>query len=160
MQVGSRTVVAIDYTLKDASGAVIDTSSGGEPLAYVHGVGAIIPGLEAALAGRESGDRVEVTVEPAEGYGERDLALIQTVSRDQFRGVGDVAVGMQFEAHGPGGGRIVTVVGVEGERVTLDANHPLAGKTLHFDVTVREVRAATDDELQHRHVHGAGGHHH
>jgi FKBP-type peptidyl-prolyl cis-trans isomerase SlyD len=160
MQVGTNTVVSIDYTLKDDAGVVLDTSQGAEPLSYVHGVGAIIPGLEAALAGKGSGDRVQVTVAPDEAYGQRDLALIQTVARDQFRGAPDIEVGMQFEAQGPGGGRIVTVVNVEGDRVTLDANHPLAGKTLHFDVEVKDVRQATADELQHGHAHGAGGHHH
>jgi FKBP-type peptidyl-prolyl cis-trans isomerase SlyD len=160
MQVGTNTVVSIDYTLSDDAGVVLDTSRGMEPLTYVHGVGAIIPGLESALAGKGSGDKVQVTVEPDDGYGQRDLALIQTVARDQFRGAQDIEVGMQFEAQGPGGGRIVTVVNVEGDRVTLDANHPLAGKTLHFDVEVVEVREATADELQHRHVHGAGGHEH
>jgi len=160
MQVASNTVVSIDYTLTDEAGVVLDTSEGAEPLTYVHGVGAIIPGLEAALAGKGSGERVQVTVEPENGYGQRDLALIQTVGRDQFRGAPDIEVGMQFEATGPGGGRIVTVVHIEGDRITLDANHPLAGKTLHFEVEVVGVREATAEELEHRHVHGAGGHEH
>lgn len=160
MQVAPRTVVSIDYTLTDDEGSVIDTSQGSEPLSYVHGVGSIIPGLESALAGRVAGDRLEVQVEPAEGYGERDPDLVQDVHRSQFPAGADIEVGMQFQASGSGGPRVVTVVDVEGDRVTLDANHPLAGATLHFDVTVVGVREATEHELVHGHVHGPGDHDH
>ena len=160
MQVAPRTVVSIEYTLTDEDGGVIDTSNGGDPLSYVHGVGAIIPGLEAALHGRASGDRVAVTVEPSDGYGEHDPQLVQDVHRSQFPPDADLEVGMQFQASGPGGSRVVTVVGVEGDRITLDGNHPLAGATLCFDVTVVAVRAATEQEIAHGHVHEPGGHEH
>jgi FKBP-type peptidyl-prolyl cis-trans isomerase SlyD len=154
-------VVLIHYTLKNDSGEVIDSSSGGDPLAYIHGQGNIIPGLEKALEGKQSGDKVNVSVEPSEGYGERDDSLVQQVPRRAFGGAPNVQPGMQFHAQtSQGHTRVVTVTRIQGDMVTVDGNHPLAGENLHFDVEVTEVRDATEEELEHGHVHGPGGHHH
>jgi FKBP-type peptidyl-prolyl cis-trans isomerase SlyD len=159
MQIGKEKVVTIDYTLTDDQGEILDTSQGQEPLTYMHGAGSIIPGLEAALEGKVAGDKLQVKVAPADGYGERDEELVQAIPRNRFPG-GDINVGMRFHAQGSAGSQAVTVVAVDDRNVTVDANHPLAGVTLSFDVQVREVRQATEDELKHGHVHGKGGHHH
>jgi len=160
MQVGKNAVVTIDYTLKDPEGQVIDSSVGKESLPYLHGAGNLIPGLERALEGKAAGDNIQVTVAPEEGYGQRDDRLIQSVPKTAFQGVPDIKPGMQFRTGGGGQQSVVTVTKVEGETVTVDGNHPLAGIPLNFDVTIKEVRAATKDELAHGHVHGPGGHHH
>ena len=159
MQVTKNKVVSIDYTLKDDAGEVIDSSEGSEPLFYLHGFENIVPGLEAALEGRNAGDKVQVSVSPSEGYGERDDSLQQVVPRQAFQGVEDLQVGMQFRAESDAGQQIVTIIAVDGDDVTVDANHPLAGETLNFDITIVEVRDATADELEHGHVHGPGGEH-
>jgi FKBP-type peptidyl-prolyl cis-trans isomerase SlyD len=153
-------VVSIHYTLRDDAGEVIDRSAEGEPLAYLHGRGQLIPGLERELTGRSAGDRLQVKIAPAEGYGEYDRELVQQVPRRALKGIGDVRVGMQLQAQTPEGPRAVTITQLSGDMVTLDGNHPLAGKNLNFDVEVAAVRAATEEELTHGHVHGAGGHHH
>jgi len=146
-------VVSIDYTLRDNNGNLIDSSEGSDPLEYLHGNGNIIPGLEKALAGKKAGDKLTCSIAAADAYGERDDSLIFKVNKSEFEGA-DIEVGMQFEAHGEEGAQIVTVVGIEGEEVTIDANHPLAGETLNFDVKVVDVREATSEELEHGHVHG------
>ncbi len=153
-------VVSIHYTLRDESGAVIDASTAGEPLAYLHGHGNLIPGLERELTGKRAGDKLQVSIAPADGYGEYDRELVQSVPRRSLRGVPNVQVGMRLQAQTPQGPRAVTVTHLRGDMVTLDGNHPLAGKTLNFEVEIAAVRAATDEELAHGHVHGAGGHHH
>lgn len=160
MQIEKNKVVSVDYTLKDDAGQVIDTSEGHGPLAYLHGVGGIVPGLERALEGRSAGDELHVKVEPHEAYGVRDESLVGQVPRAAFGSIQKIEPGMQFQANAGGHTRIVTVVGVDQNEVRVDANHPLAGKNLNFDVTVRDVRDATPEELAHGHVHGAGGHHH
>jgi FKBP-type peptidyl-prolyl cis-trans isomerase SlyD len=160
MRVGNQKVVKIDYTLTDPKGVVIDSSNGQEPLAYLHGAHGIIPGLEAALEGKEAGDAMQVIVQPEQAYGVRDVNLIQEVPRKRFPANVDVSAGMQFQAQTPEGPRVVTIVGVEGDTVKLDANHPLAGMVLNFDVKVVEVRDATAEELSHGHVHSPGGHGH
>ncbi|MEY3038489.1 MAG: hypothetical protein RL143_1056 [Pseudomonadota bacterium] len=160
MQIADKSVVSIHYTLTNVLGETIDSSVGQEPLVYLQGAQNIIAGLEAALVGKTVGDSLQVTVEPAEGYGEIREELIQEVDRSAFQGVDEIDVGMQFMAQTPWGEQPVTVIKVEGEMVTLDGNHPLAGETLNFDVEVVEVRAATTEEVEHGHVHGAGGHHH
>jgi FKBP-type peptidyl-prolyl cis-trans isomerase SlyD len=153
-------VVTLHYTLRDDQGAVIDTSSGRAPLSYVHGKGNIIPGLERALAGKSAGDRLDVTVAPEQGYGPRDERLVQILPRSRFEQGAALEPGMQLRATTPRGARIVTVVKIERDFVTVDGNHPLAGRTLHFSVEVAEVRRATHEEVSHGHVHGPGGHHH
>jgi FKBP-type peptidyl-prolyl cis-trans isomerase SlyD len=159
VQIENRKIVTIDYTLTDDKGEVLDTSQGSQPLTYLHGSGNIIPGLETALEGRATGDSFRVVVDPPEGYGERDERLVQSVPRARFP-TREVEVGMQFQIEGQGGTLVVTVIGVDAEVVTLDGNHPLAGATLSFDVTVLDVRDATLEELSHGHAHGEGGHHH
>lgn len=158
MQIADLTVVTIDYTLTDEDGDELDTSRGGEPLTYLHGAGNIIPGLERALAGHSSGDELSVTILPEDAYGNPDEDLVQRLPRGNFP-PGDIPVGSQFRADGPGGPQVVTVVGVDAATVTIDANHPLAGVTLTFAVTVRDVREATAEERKHGHVHGPGGAH-
>jgi FKBP-type peptidyl-prolyl cis-trans isomerase SlyD len=145
MQIAQNTVVSIDYTLTDADGQVIDSSQGREPLTYVHGSGQLIPGLESALEGQSAGNDVEVKVAPDEAYGERDERLVQAVPRAAFQGVDRVETGMRFQARGDEGqSRLITVTAVEGDTVTIDANHPLAGKPLHFKVSIVEVREADE----------------
>ncbi len=134
--------------------------SGRAPLSYLHGKGNIIPGLEQALAGKAAGDKLDVTVAPEQGYGVRDERLVQIVPRAKFGEVAGLAPGMQVRATSQQGPRIVTVVSVDRDFVTVDGNHPLAGRTLHFSVEVAEVRKATHEEVSHGHVHGPGGHHH
>lgn len=160
MQIAANTVVTIDYTLTDDSGRVIDSSSGHEPLAYLHGCQNIIPGLEKALEGKRKGESLKVSIAPGEGYGERDDAAVQSVPRQLFEDPAAIEVGMQFQSVSEEGVRLVTIVEVQAETITIDANHPLAGVTLNFDVTVIDVREASDEELEHGHVHGPEGHHH
>lgn len=161
MQIAAQKVVTIDYTLTDDQGNVIDSSKGGEPLAYIHGLGNIIPGLESALEGKQAGDAMNVSVDPAEGYGERDENLLQSVPRQMFETPEEIQVGMQFHTMTEDGNMmVVTVAEVTSETITVDANHPLAGQTLNFDVTIVGVRDATEEELEHGHVHGEGGHQH
>lgn len=160
MQIVKNAVVRIDYTLTNNEGEVLDTSKGREPLAYVHGVGGLIPGLEEELDGKAAGDSLKVSIPPEKGYGERNDGLVQTVPREQLPAEADVKIGMQFQAQSNAGVHVVTVTEIAGEEVTLDANHPLAGETLNFDVNIVDVREATTEELEHGHVHGAGGHQH
>ena len=160
MQISENKVVTIDYTLKDDAGNVIDSSQGGPGLAYLHGASNIIPGLENALTGKNQGDSVNVSVQPEEAYGQRDDSMIQTVPSDMFEGT-EVQVGAQYQAMTPEGHPLtITVMEIKDDGVVIDGNHPLAGQTLHFDVTVTEVRDATQEELDHGHVHGPGGHEH
>ena len=159
MTITRDSVVTIHYTLKDDQGAVIDSSASGEPLAYLHGHGNIVPGLERELTGRNAGDKLSVSVGPPEGYGEYDKELVQSVPRRALRGIKDVQPGMHLHAQTEAGTRTVTVTRVQGDMVTLDANHPLAGKNLNFDIQIEDVRQATAEELSHGHVHGPGGHH-
>lgn len=160
MQVTKHNVVLINYTLKNDTGEVLDTSSGGDPLGYIHGIGNLIPGLENALEGKKKGDKLQVSIAPADAYGQREDSNIKAVPRNQFPDPQNLQVGMQFEAdlgHGP---RVFTITGLEATEVMLDGNHPLAGETLHFSVEVVDVRKATAEEISHGHVHGHGGHHH
>jgi FKBP-type peptidyl-prolyl cis-trans isomerase SlyD len=156
MPIADNDVVTFHYTLKDEADKVIDSSAGGEPLAYVHGHGNIVPGLERELSGKSVGDRLQVRVPAAEGYGEYDRALVQKVPRRALKGIDDLRVGLRLQA----GHQAVTVTHIAGDMVTLDGNHPLAGQNLNFDVEITAVRAATEEELAHGHVHGDGGHHH
>ncbi len=159
MQIIRHTVVSVDYTLTDDAGAVLDTSRGADPLAYIHGIGQIVPGLERALDGRVAGDTVRVRLEPTDAYGERDDRLMHRAQRSQF-GAEPPEVGMRVEATSPEGTHVLTIVAIDGDVVTLDGNHPLAGVPLTFDVTIVEVRAATRQEIEHGHAHGPGGEHH
>ena len=160
MEITADRVVTIHYTLKNDAGAVLDSSAGGEPLAYIQGHGNLVAGLEKALEGKQDGNALAVSVAPADGYGIRDEALIQRVPKRSLQGSGEIKKGMQFQARTDDGMRLFTVTAVMGDMVTLDGNHPLADQTLHFEIEIVEVREATTEELEHGHVHGAGGHHH
>jgi FKBP-type peptidyl-prolyl cis-trans isomerase SlyD len=160
MQIAERNVALFHYTLTNDKGEVIDSSEGRAPLAYIHGSGHIVPGLEKALEGRSAGDQFKVDVSAEEGYGPRHQELIQIVPREAFQGVEDLQPGMQFQGRNDQGSINVTIASIDGDSVTVDGNHPLAGETLHFAVEITEVREATDEEMQHGHVHGEGGHDH
>ena len=154
-------VVSLSYILKNENGEELDRSETAIPLAYMHGHGQIVPGLENVLEGLAIGDKKEVTVTPQEGYGEVQPQLKMKVSRNKFPADVNIEPGMQFSSKMEDGREIpFTVQAIEDGAVMLDGNHPLAGETLHFSVEVVEVRLATAEELQHGHVHGAGGHHH
>jgi FKBP-type peptidyl-prolyl cis-trans isomerase SlyD len=159
MNIARHSVVTIDYTLTSPEGEVLDSSQGGQPLAYLHGVGMLIPGLEKNLEGKTAGTRFDVKIPPHEGYGLRDERLVHEITRKQLPPGLEVEIGLELSARGPEGELVMTVVAVEGDKVTLDGNHPLAGIELHFVGEIKDVRAATKDELSHGHVHGPGGHH-
>ncbi|MBD3648800.1 MAG: peptidylprolyl isomerase [Pseudomonadales bacterium] len=149
MKVQDKCVVSIHYTLTDNDGTELDSSKGREPLTYLHGTGSIIPGLEKALEGADEGENVNVVLEPDDAYGQVNDELVQTVPKEAFEEVEKVEPGMQFQARGPDGStQRITVVGITEEGITVDGNHPLAGQTLNFDVTVEGVREATAEELQ------------
>jgi FKBP-type peptidyl-prolyl cis-trans isomerase SlyD len=135
------------YTLRDRTGRVLDTSRGAEPLACLTGAGQIIEGLEAELAGMTAGQLRRVIVPPERAYGLREAALIQKVPRARLP-VDDLRVGDRFQTGPDRQAPVVTVVAIEGDDVLLDANHPLAGEELHFEVELVSVRAATAAELQ------------
>jgi len=156
MQVAKDKVVYFHYKLTDDAGEVLDSSEGAEPLGYLHGAANIIPGLEQALEGKAAGDSLQVTVEPCDGYGEVDEDLRQVVPSSLFQGVDTLEAGMQFQAETEEGVQVVTIAEVNGDEVTIDGNHPLAGQRLHFDVQIDSVRDATAEELEHGHVHGEG----
>ncbi len=158
MQITDKAAVSIHYTLTNPGGEQLDSSLGEEPLLYLHGMGNIIPGLEAALVGKSVGDKFNVAIEPAQAYGEIDPEMVQVVSKRMFEDM-DLEIGMQFHADVSHGSGIITVTEIDGDDVTVDGNHPLAGETLIFDVEVIDVRPATADELAHGHVHGAGCNH-
>jgi FKBP-type peptidyl-prolyl cis-trans isomerase SlyD len=160
MQISQHTVVAIDYTLTDDEGTVLDTSEGREPLYFLQGVGQIISGLEEALEGKSAGEQFSVSIPPEKGYGLRNDSLIQQVPRDRFPADAEIEKGMQFRASSPDGPMVVTVTDVSLDFVMVDGNHPLAGQTLNFAVDIVAVRPATESELDHGHVHGPGGAHH
>ncbi len=154
-------VVTMHYELKDAQGEVLDSSVDQEPLTYLHGAGNIIIGLEEQLIGKAVGDNVKAVVSAEKGYGEPVEALVQVVPKDAFGPeVDNIEVGMRFQAETEQGPVPVVVTGVDDVNVTVDGNHPLAGKELHFDVTIAEVRDASQEEIDHGHVHGPGGHEH
>lgn len=160
MQISANMVVSIDYTLTDDQGAVIDSSDGREPLAFIQGIGNIIPGLERALEGKAQGDSLKVSIAPEDAYGERSDDLTQAVPKEMFEGADEIEVGSQFQTMSETGPQVVTVVAVDDAHVTVDSNHPLAGENLHFDVTIIEIRDASAEELEHGHVHGPEGHDH
>lgn len=159
MQITDKTAVSFHYTLTNDSGEQLDSSRGEEPLLYLHGAGNIISGLEAALAGKSVGDSFKVTIPPADAYGELAPDMVQVVSKKMFDGM-DLEIGMQFHADVSHGSGVITITEINGDDVTVDGNHPLAGETLIFDVEVVDVRPATDDEMAHGHIHGSGCDHH
>lgn len=161
MKIGRNAVVSVEYTLKNDKGETLD-ESGGEPLTYIHGQGQLVPGLERALEGKARGETVNAVVAPKDGYGVKNKsAKAIEVPLDQFPEGEGPEVGMAIEAVGEGGETTTLWVVEKNEQsVKLSLDHPLAGVTLHFQVQIGDVRAATKEELAHGHVHGPGGHHH
>lgn len=160
MQIENNKVVTLHYTLKDNDGTILDQSDDGS-FVYLHGAMNIIPGLEKALTGKAVGDDLSVGVAPEEAYGARDESHIQEVPKTMFEASVDIVPGMQFHAQGPNGEMlIVTVTELKDETVVVDGNHPLAGKALNFDVKIVDVRDASEEEVEHGHVHGEHGHQH
>jgi len=160
MQIGDQKIVTLHYTLTDNEGRVIDQSEDGS-FAYLHGASNIIPGLENALSGKTAGEELSVAVSPEEAYGVRDESMLQQVPKNMFEDTNQIAVGTQFHAQGPNGEMlVVTVMEVQEEHVLVDGNHPLAGVELNFDVKIIEVREASEEEVEHGHVHGPEGHQH
>ena len=161
MKVGKDKVVLMHYTLKNDAGDVIDSSDGADPLPFLQGHGNIIPGLESALEGSKVGDKLDVSIEPEEGYGERMKGAIQEIPSSALKDVDEVKVGMQLESQDKDGNAfLVTVTKIEDDKITVDGNHPLAGQTLHFSVSIESIRKAEAEELSHGHVHADGQHHH
>lgn len=160
MKIEEKKAVGMHYTLTNTNGDVLDSSEGKDPLYYLHGFGNIIPGLEEALVGKVKGDKVSVSVPPEKAYGIRDEKNMLQVKKEQFEGVDNIQVGMEVQTQGEHGLQLFVVSKVFGDTVILDGNHPLADQTLNFDVEIVEVREASEEEIEHGHVHGPGGHHH
>ncbi|NIN35264.1 MAG: peptidylprolyl isomerase [Gammaproteobacteria bacterium] len=160
MQVTKHKVAVINYVLKDEQGNTIDQSTDGN-FAYIHGTQSIVPGLENAMEGKKAGDQLDVSIPPEDAYGDRQLENIQTVTRDMFPPDVELKIGMQFQAQSPQGQPLIlTITSIEGNNVVVDGNHPLAGKQLNFNVEVVDVRDATEEEIEHNHVHGVGDNQH
>ena len=159
MQVADNTAVSIHYTLTNDEGEVLDSSIDDDALVYLHGAGNIISGLEQSLVGKVAGDKFKVRIEAEHAYGELSDDMIQVIPREMFEGIDEIEVGMQFHADVSHGTGVVTVISFDENEVTVDGNHPLAGQALTFDVEVLDVRAATEEEAHHGHIHGAGCHH-
>jgi len=158
--IGENSVVSVSYKLTNDAGKVLDSSDGSKSMVYLHGAGNIVPGLEKALVGKGEGDSLKVRVEPAEAYGEIIPDGVKTIERSAFEGVDVVEVGMAFEAQAPdGSAQHIMVTKVEGDNVTIDINHPLAGVALNFDIKILSVREATKEELDHGHTHEDGHSH-
>jgi FKBP-type peptidyl-prolyl cis-trans isomerase SlyD len=147
MEITKHKAVTVEYTLTDDAGQILDSSRDRAPLTYIQGLGNMIHGFETALEGKKAGDKFSFDVAPADGYGERDEALIFAVPKDRFQGTPDLEVGMRFQVQTPEGAMIMAVDRIEENSVVLDGNHPLAGNRLHFDVEVMGVRQATDQEV-------------
>lgn len=160
MIAGKNKAVFMHYTLKNDAGEVLDSSEGRDPLGFIQGIGNIIAGLDKQIEGKKAGDTFSATIPPEEAYGHQNDDLIQTASKEEFKELGDIKVGTRFHVQGPQGVAPGVITKIEGDTVTFDINHPLAGETLHFDVEITEVRDCTDEELDHGHIHGPGGHHH
>ncbi|TMO62982.1 peptidylprolyl isomerase [Pseudoalteromonas aurantia] len=156
MKIAPNKVVKMHYSVLDNDKNTIDNSFDGEPLLFIIGTGYLIPGLEDAIIDKSAGDTLSVTVEPAQGYGERHDELMQAVPKSMFDGM-EIDVGMQFRASTDDGDQMVMIIDIQDEEVIVDGNHPLSGITLHFDVEILEVRDATEDELSHGHVHTEDG---
>lgn len=159
MQIRDKLAVSIHYILTDSTGKQLDSSRDEDPMVYLHGSGQIISGLENALLGKNIGDKFKTTIVPVDAYGEKREDMLQIVPMTMFEGMDKVEVGMQFHADASQGVNVVTVTKIEGDEVTIDGNHPLAGETLTFDVEVMDIRPATEDELNHKHIHGEGCNH-
>ncbi len=160
MKITDKTVVKFHYTLKNEAGEEIETSIGKDPLAYLHGYNNMLVGVEKALTDKEAGDKFSATLQPEDTYGERSEDAIQRVPAKHLQGAKKWKAGMTAVVETEQGQRHVTVIKAGKFMVTVDTNPPLAGKVLTFDLQVEDVRAATDEEIEHGHAHGVGGHHH
>lgn len=160
MKIDNKKVVAIHYTLTDNNGQTIDSSDGSDPLYYLHGFGNIIPGLEEALFGKITGDKLTVSIPPEKAYGLFNENDKLQVNKDQFEGIDEIKIGMDIQTRTEQGIKIYRVEKIFGDTVVLDGNHALAGETLNFEVEVMDIREASAEELEHGHVHEPGGHHH
>lgn len=153
MQVAANKVITLNYTLKNDAGEIIDQSQDGS-FCYLHGANNIIPAMEQALEGRSKDDSLELNLAAAEGYGEYNPELTQVVERAMFEPGTEIEVGMQFQAQSADGHMIaITVTEVEGDKITIDGNHPLAGINLSYELNVVDVREATEEEIAHGHIH-------
>ncbi len=161
MKIAQDKAVTIHYTLKNDAGEQLESSFGGEPLAYLHGHHNLIPGLENALLDKEAGTKLDVRVPPEEGYGTRQEQLVEMVPKEMFGEGVEFEIGMQFHAESQQGTPyVVSITAIEEHQVQVDGNHPFAGETLHFEVEVVDVRDASEEEISHGHVHGPHGHQH
>lgn len=161
MRVEQNKVVSMHYKLADKDGVVIDNSEGRPPLAYIHGIGALVAGLEAQLENKVVGDKFQAIVAPEDAYGTRDEELVRVVPKSGFQGDEEMTIGMQVQIDtGDKGLAIATLTAIDGDDITLDLNHPLSDMELHFDIDIMDIREATSDEIAHGHVHGEGGHQH
>ncbi|CAM4157406.1 FKBP-type peptidyl-prolyl cis-trans isomerase [Pseudoalteromonas byunsanensis] len=156
MKIAPNKVVSMHYSVLDNDNNTIDNTFDGEPLVFIVGTGYLISGLENALIDKQAGDKISVTVDPEQGYGERHDNLMQAVPKSMFEGM-EIEVGMQFRATTDDGDQMVMIIDIQDDEVVVDGNHPLSGITLNFDVEILDVRDATEDELAHGHVHGEGG---
>jgi FKBP-type peptidyl-prolyl cis-trans isomerase SlyD len=160
MEIGEGTVVSLEYTLHLGDGKVIDASAPNQPVKYLHGTGQLVPGLERQLVGANPGDKRQIQVEPKEGYGEHDPEGVQEVPKSSFPEGAKLEPGVRYTAHNKTGDSVPLFIReVKEDVVLIDLNHPLAGETLHFDIFIRDVRKATEEELAHGHTHGPGGAH-
>jgi len=148
MRIATGTVATFEYTVTDEQGNLIDTSRTSGPFSYVHGKGTIVPGLELAMEGRSAGESFSVTLPPPQAYGQRDENLVHILSRKDLARLGELKPGMRLQTPEGSGKRILTVSKIEGDRVILDENHPLAGKTVRFDISILAVRPATAEEME------------
>ncbi len=159
MKISNNKIASLGYTLKNDDGQVLDKADKEHPFLYMHGTGGIIKGLEKALDDKSTNDSFNLIVAPEDAYGERDVNLTEAVPRTMFEGIDDkeLVAGAQFHAQTAQGAQIISIASVEGDTINIDANHPLAGETLHFEVEVLDVRDATEDEIAHGHPHMEGG---
>ena len=159
MKISASKVASLGYTLKNDNGDVLDTADKSDPFLYLHGAGGIIKGLEKALDDKEVSDSFHVIIPPEDAYGMKDDKLVESVQRSMFEGIDEkeLVAGAQFHAQTAHGTQVITIASIDGDTVNIDANHPLAGETLHFDVEVLDIRDATEEEIAHGHPHAAGG---
>ena len=159
MEISKNKIASLSYTLKNDDGQILDQADKENPFLYMHGTGGIIKGLENSLENKKIDDSFNVIVAPEDAYGERDPSLTEAVPRTMFEGISDenLVAGAQFHAQTGHGTQIITIADIEGDMVKIDANHPLAGETLHFDVAVLDIRDATEEEIAHGHPHMPGG---
>jgi len=160
LKISKYKAVTVHYSLSNNEGEVLDSSEEGEPLSFIHGIGALLPSLERSLEGKPVGEKIIISIEPEDAYGLRDESLVHTVTRDAFGDVDKLEVGMCFQSSEGQEAEGITISRINGDQITVDGNHPLAGVVLNFDIDILSVRDATEEELKHGHIHGPDGHHH